>query len=405
MSGRGSPERGSILIHTALALVSFTTVSALVVDLGLQLVARHQIQTSADAAALAAATALSFESYTDRTDSGPAKRTALAVATTNTVWGQAPAVAAADVTFPVCADSFEAGPSAPPKLACVNVAVYRDGAHSNPLATMFAQLAGVNTAGVAAAATAESKEGNATDCLKPLAVPDRWIERYPASGSWTPTSTFDKWNPSSPSTLLSPPDSYAAPTALSSGSGLTMTNAFGTQVVVTPGSTAQPVSPISPWKYLPVQIPGSLYGTDIRQNIEQCAGAMVAIGDRLTIGPGGVSGVVATALQTLVTRDPGARWDAATQRIVASCADAIPRCASMSPRLIALAVYDPGDLADASRAGATSLLVRNIVGFFIDSVSGTNATGHITRHPGRNQTTAIRLIDGSSFLRASLLVE
>ena len=77
----------------------------------------------------------------------------------------------------------------------------------------------------------------------------------------------------------------------------------------------------------------------------------------------------------------------------------------MSPRLIALAVYDPGDLADASRTGATSLLVRNLVGFFIDSVSGTNATGHITRHPGRNQTTATRLIDGSSFLRASLLVE
>ena len=375
------------------------------IDLGMQLVARHQAQNAADAAALAGATALSVDSYTDRSDSGPAKQAALAVAASNRVWGESPAVTAADVTFPVCPDSFEAGPSAPPKLACVNVAVYRDAEHNNPLSTFFGQMFGVNTAGVAATATAEAKEGNATDCLKPLAIPDRWLERYPVAAPWSATAAFDKWDPSNPSVLLVPPDSYASPTPLASGTGLTMTADFGREILLTPGSVGTPISLIQPWQYLPVQIPGSVYGNDLRGNIEQCAAVPVAIGDRLNLVTGSVSGTVASALQTLVDRDPGARWNPATRRIEGSCADTLPRCASMSPRLIAVALYDPNDLADRSRAGATSILVRNIVGLFVDSVSGTNATAHITRHPGKVLATAIRLTDASSFLRASLLVE
>jgi hypothetical protein len=77
----------------------------------------------------------------------------------------------------------------------------------------------------------------------------------------------------------------------------------------------------------------------------------------------------------------------------------------MSPRIIALPLFDPNDLADRSRAGATSIRVANIIGFFIDSVSGTSVTGHITSHPGVRRTGITGLTDASSFLRATLLVE
>ena len=80
----------------------------------------------------------------------------------------------------------------------------------------------------------------------------------------------------------------------------------------------------------------------------------------------------------------------------------------MSPRVIAVPLYDPNDLATASHppsAGATSMLVRNFIGFFVESVSGSDVTGRITRHPGQINTGQLTLYDDSSFLRASMLVQ
>jgi hypothetical protein len=137
---------------------------------------------------------------------------------------------------------------------------------------------------------------------------------------------------------------------------------------------------------------------------------MVSIGDRLDLATGGVAAnalLIGEGLLDLYSRDPDAHWNAGTKRVEGSCADLLTgRCGSMSPRVIALPVYDPLDLANASHAGgATSVLVTNIAGFFIDSVAGTHATGYLTKHPGLRHATAITLYDASSFLRASLLVK
>jgi hypothetical protein len=80
----------------------------------------------------------------------------------------------------------------------------------------------------------------------------------------------------------------------------------------------------------------------------------------------------------------------------------------MSPRVIALPLYDPIDLATASHppsAGATGVLVRNFIGFFVESVSGTDVRGRIMRHPGQIDGNTLTLYDDSSFLRASMLVQ
>jgi hypothetical protein len=400
-------ERGAILIHVATALMSFTMLSAFVIDYGVQLVSRHQIQAAADAAALAGATALAFDSYTDRTGTGPATTAALAVAKSNLVWKGQPSITAGDVSFPACPDSFDAGPSATPILACVKVDLFRNTARGNPLPTYFAQLFGISSASVAASAMAEARDGNATDCIKPIAVPDRWAERTPVAGAaWGPGATFNKWDPARPTTLLAPPDSYTAPSPLSTGTGLRNSIDFGLQVVLTPGTVSSPVSSIAPWKYLPVQIAGSVFGNNVRSNTNSCAAATVAVADRMNLA-GNVAATVISGLQDLINRDPGAHWNTATARVESSCADVWPRCASMSPRIIAIALYDPSVLADSAVApgGATNVVVRNFVGFFISNVSGTSITGYITRHPGLIQPTALTLNDGSTFLRAALLVQ
>jgi hypothetical protein len=50
---------------------------------------------------------------------------------------------------------------------------------------------GVDFLGVSAAAMGEAKRSNATNCLKPLAIPDRWLELSTVAGAWVPGSTFD----------------------------------------------------------------------------------------------------------------------------------------------------------------------------------------------------------------------
>jgi hypothetical protein len=400
---------GAIVIQVAVALFVLTLASAFVIDYGVQLISRQHIQNAVDAGALAGATALAYDSYTDRGDTGVVKTTAIEVARSNLVWNTATDVAPADVTFTVCPDSFDAGPSATPILACVQVQAFRNIEHNNPLPTYIGKLMGINEMEVAASATGEARDANATDCLKPLAIPDRWTEKYPVNpGAWSPASTFEKWDPADTTQLLSPPDTYTAPTGLSSGTSMKITVEFGSQVVLNPGATAIPITTIKPWRYLAVQIPGSTQGpNNVRANVEACAASPVAIGDTLNIINAYSAAEVAAGLQKLVNDDPGAGWDAANSRVINSCADVWPRCASISPRVIALPTFDPSQLADASRAGATTLKVRNVVGFFISSVdlAANTATGYITRHPGLINTAAPILIDASTFLRASLLVK
>jgi Flp pilus assembly protein TadG len=416
--GRLGSERGAILIQVATALLMFTMLSAFVVDYGAQLIGRNQIQNAVDAAALAGATSLAYDSYTDRTPAGPAQSAARAVAVKNVVWQDPPSVDVdANVT---CADTFNAGTSGTPILACVQVTAYRNAEHANAIPTVFARLMNVFSFGVAATAIAEAKAANATDCLKPLAVPDRWIERYPAPGPWSAASTFDRWDPMNPGMLFPPAtrDSYTAPVPNSPMTGLTLEDNFGTQVVLKEGSLTSPIATISPWRYLPVQIPGSRWGPNaLRLNTNSCAATKVRLAlrdpftpTRLNIVLGGVpanAALIAQGLNDLVADDPGAHWNAITQRVEGSCADLeVGRCGSMSPRIIAMALYDPADLADASEAGAaTGVLVTNFVGFFIESVAGTDATGRIVRHPGQRDEDAITLPDASSFLRASMLVQ
>jgi hypothetical protein len=395
-------ERGAVLVHVSVSLAAFTAVSALAIDYGMVLVSRGQIQSAADAAALAGAAALAFDSYSDRSGAGPARSAAIGVALANDVSSRPPDVTPADVTFPLCPDSFSAGPSVPPIFSCVRVNAFRSVERGNAIPTFFAQVFGIASSSVAATATAQAKAANSTPCLKPLAIPDRWTERAPAPGPWLSTSTFEKWDPANPAVLLAPPDLYSAPRPTASGTGLTMTGDVGLRIVLSEAVAGE--APV-PWTYHAVQIPGSRHGNDFRSNVAQCAGATVAIGDRLPLQPGGAAGLTAAAMQELIDRDPFARWNPATNDVEGSCADAASPCAAMSPRIVAVPLFDPADFADNRRGGVTSVLVRNIAGFFVDSVSATTVTGYLVRHPGFIRSTAPAVIEASAFLRTIVLIE
>jgi hypothetical protein len=396
VSEHSSPsERGAILIQVSLWLAGLVVISALALDYGMLLIARNQIQNSADGAALAAATALAFDQW-ERSSDAPAGDAALSVAALNKVASEAPNVTADDVTFPLCPDSFAYGPSVPPNLACVRVDAYRSVSRGNPLQNFFAQFFGFATASVGASATAQARAANATRCLKPMAVPDRWQEFHPGGG-WVSTSTFSKYDAAL--VLLDPADFYWPPDPFASGPGFTMAD-VGTQVVLQHGAVGgEPQA----WRYLPVQIPGSVSG-NYQTTLEDCADSLVTIGDRLPLEAGSFETATADGMQTLISRDPGATWNGLLNRVEDSCADSAPSCGAISPRVIALALYDPDDMADQNRFGATDVLVRNIVGFFIESADATTVTGRLTRFPGLIDEASDVPIDASSFLRKIILV-
>src|SRR5688500_14293062 len=97
----GEDEQGMTYVFIGLGFMAFLSASMLAIDVGMLMTARNQAQNSADAGALAGATALLFDNYDDRTASGPAVTSAINAATGNKVMSGVVSVNPADVTFPL----------------------------------------------------------------------------------------------------------------------------------------------------------------------------------------------------------------------------------------------------------------------------------------------------------------
>src|SRR5262245_6733762 len=170
-------QRGAVLIQVAVAMIALLALCSFVIDTGVMWVSRGQAQTAADAGALAGAISMAYETAGGQAG---ARARAIAVAQRNLVWGQAPDVVNADVEFLNCPP----GPLLSPDL-CVRVRTYRNQrAGGNPLPVFFAGMVGIANQGVRAMATAQIVTGDTTECLRPWAVIDRWLEsaQVPADG-------------------------------------------------------------------------------------------------------------------------------------------------------------------------------------------------------------------------------
>src|SRR5262249_20357777 len=145
-------------------------------------------QNAADAAALAAATALAFDSAADTNIADAAARK---TAEENPVLGQ---IAVAEVETSPFGCTVSGMPDAVPFVpTCTTVSVYRNTANGNELPVFFGPLIGVTSQNIQAQAQASMSPANATSCLWPLAIPDRWAEANEA-GAFSPALTFTKFD-------------------------------------------------------------------------------------------------------------------------------------------------------------------------------------------------------------------
>ena len=397
---RLTAERGAVLIQVAVAMLGLLALTAFVFDQGVMWASRRQAQNSADAGALAGAIALAYD---DPDDLDVARDKAIAVSKANLVWGEEPDLTDADVTFPDCPPTPGMGAD-----TCVKVEVFRNQrAGGNPLPTYFANVFGLTEQGVRATATARILTGDSAQCVKPFAIPDKWndLNDTPQDNAWTPEDDFERYvqNGQNKGALMNPADVYVPP-GVDGHTGFSVESDYGRALTLKHGNPQQAIRPgfFFPVVINPTEGPG---GANYEGNIATCDPTVISPGQSLTVEPGNMVGPTTQGVEALIAKDPYATWSASANggrgAPVGGCM-AAGTC-GMSPRYIAVAVFNP-DAYDAARAGGRSeLIVTKILGFWIQGMSGNDVIGYLTHYP------ALADSDGaadpeSSFLTTVILV-
>ena len=332
--------------------------------------ARAEAQNAADAGALAGVVALVKNSFTDRSPSGPAVRSAINTAQANKVMRVAPDVKAADVTFPL---------SPTGQANRVQVQVYRSAAHGNPVLTLMGSAFGVQSVDITATATAEASPANAMTCVKPFMIPDKWQEVQ--SPPWDTGDTFDKYTKQGDP--VPDPDIYRGQETgpLYTGYKNTLESEGGDRgkVLVLRAGTGDNINPSF---YFSWKMPGDTGGDFYRENIANCNQSLMHSGQMIIQEPGDKSGPTIQGIQELIDKDPGAVWST-------SCSCVIGSRFGTSPRVFPIPMYNPNYYAEGKKNGRVAdFEIANFLGFFADHVQGNAIYGRITQITGIVDRTA-----------------
>lgn len=330
-------EQGMAAIIIALCLTVFSALVALSVDLGMLYVARSETQRAADAAALAALTAL----IEDPNDVDRARRAAIEFAAQNTVRGVPVVLEPEDVEISMGDDTT------------VVVNVIRSSARGTPIRTLFARAVGIAEVDVGSDALSGPEPAGDVTCMKPFMIPDMWDDAN-SNGRYDDGELYDPQVTGYGTTFRN--DGFA--------------NDIGRPVVLYPGN---PENAMQPSFFFLYRMPGMTGGADIRESIANpsCNPTLISIGDRFFVEPGLKRGAVSDAVQSLVDADPSAFWDPLSQRIQGS---AYGDAWGASPRVIRIPLFDPSRLG---RPGRRELNVSNMATVFVESTTNDVVMGRL----------------------------
>jgi Putative Flp pilus-assembly TadE/G-like len=357
-------ERGMSFVFVGIGLMTFMAATTLAVDVGMFMTARTQAQTSADAGALAGATALVFNSWADRSASGPAVQSSISAASQNTVMAGVVSVQPGDVTFPV-------GPTGSNR---VKVDVYRTAGRSNPVSTLLGSFLGMSTIDIAATATAEAAPAGGMTCVKPFIIPDKWIELTdpPFNMNTSDYQHYDNHGVEiNPHDVYDPTMGYSADDigkvlVLRAGSGNNIRPTFYFSWSMPPSTGASPLTG------------GAWY----QWNISHCNTSVIDKDAHYiaTQEPGNMVGPTIAGLQELMDQDPGARWDDYAKKYVSNL--------NPSPRVFPIPLYNPEEFEKGKQTGRNAeLVVSNWLGFFLEGIQGNEAYGRIFPITGVTSTS------------------
>lgn len=366
-------EKGMALVFVGMGVMAFMGASILAIDVGMLMTARNQAQNSADAGALAGATAMLYDSFEDRSASGPAVTSAIAAASANLVMARGAGDTGVVQVRPQDVEFLNDASGAPNR---VRVTVRRT------VSTLVARAIRVNSADIVATATAEVSPANAMTCVKPFTIPDKWIERQ--TPPWDGDDTYDAFdNKGNP---LANPDIYI-PANKSGYTGYNQETQRGQRLGIR-AATGNNIT-VSFYFSLALGKPVISGGEPYRWNIANCNKTIYHWGDPLTQEPGAMEGPTAQGARDLIARDPGARWDYSLNKVVGS------QFGSQSPRVFPIPLYDPIIYDSGKRNGRTAdLQTANWIGFFLEETIGNGIWGRIIPIAGIRDTTAGPAPDG-----------
>jgi Flp pilus assembly protein TadG len=378
-------ERGMSMVFVSVSFMALLSATTLAIDVGMFMTARSQAQNAADAGAHAGAVALVFNSYTNRTPTGPVVKSAMNAALANNVMGSPVAIEDTDVTFPLDPNG---------QANRVQVVVYRTAARNNAVNTLMGTFFGVNKVDITATATGEAAPANAMTCVKPFMIPDKWREVQ--SPPWDTGDTFDKYTKQG--APLPNPDVYSGQDTGASYTGYKNTlesegGDRGKELVLRAGTGDN----INPSFYFSWKMPGDTGGDFYRENIANCNQSLMHSGEKIIQEPGDKSGPTIQGIQALIDKDPNAVWST-------SCSCVTGSKFGTSPRVFPIPMYNPDYYAEGKKNGRVAdFEIANFLGFFADHVQGNAIYGRITQITGivdRNASnapinsfpTAIRLV-------------
>jgi len=327
-------QRGSALIMVTVGIVAMFAFAVLAIDGAILMTTKNQLQSAADAAALAGASGLLVGSQADAVDR------AVEFAAYNDAYQSTRSsvvITAADVSFP--------------QPDIIRVRTHRTDATGDGLQTFFLRVIDQlhdGTSDMTAVAAAQGYDVCGARCLKPWAIPDRWNDAN-SDGVWDAGDSYDP-----------------------AGTGYNAPTDVGTQIVLKSGNPQQSIEPgiFYPIDFPPINDPSGeapLTGGKWYENwIAGCAPWIIEPGDELQLEPGNMVGPTQHGMEDLIAMDPNAKWDPVSKNVIDSEF-------GQSPRVGLIPFFDP-TLPPTS--GRNSVMVSKIGAFFIESVGpGSQVNG------------------------------
>jgi hypothetical protein len=192
----------------------------------------------------------------------------------------------------------------------------------------------------------------ASSCLRPLAIPDKWVENQ--TPPWDPTDTFDPTGEN--------PDVYL--------DGFDAVVDQGTPMALTAFQAGPPTGQSA----LPVQT-GDSGNFGFRRALAECSGYLHAIENSLPVLTGVSQGPLVQSIDELLASDPDALWDPLAN---GGRGGVVGSAFEQSPRLLALPVFAPGEYAALSGGTSQSMTLVKIVGFFVSGRVNATVQGYLT---------------------------
>jgi Flp pilus assembly protein TadG len=415
-------RRGATIVVAALSTAAILAVGAISVDLAMLFKMRVDAQRTADAAALAGASAYLEQASALARDS--AFDRAFRFVSANYIGGSEIDITDQDTTqagVNWTITSKEATVEFAPAIYRVRVTVRR------PVApTLFARILGINGTPIGAFAAAEATNAGGAKCVKPFALADTWEE------TTSDTDGNDFWDNGEEWTY--DPDDYYAPwdgeeidqpgDPVETGYGSSHRNDNGTWVRdYGRQMTIKPQDPsvdqmIHPGHFFAWEMPEDPIDSDPKckaggggasayeGQICECNDAEIYLDTEYDIKPGNMVGPTKQGIEYLTSLDPKAKWVPGPGGVGGTVTGSNWAEWRDSPRVIKLALFDP---AEEVKSGRISIEFNNIALMFVedyirpkgqdpgeDAIVGrflTFAQGSSTAGPGGPLAKVLRLVE------------